>query len=585
MSLQSSIEQAQKAPDSPFAIELRKRIESGSMDSFAQQEGITLPGRVIAAEPEVVKEEPSILRAALPFSPQVKEAVTEVKEVAEELKFEVEEDEPALKTAFKAVGNIPADTFELGAEIVQLVTDPVGTAQGLFDFSAGIFDNALEGVAGLADIDFTPSERNLMVDAMAKNFKATVTDPSKLKKLLAENPADVLATISGVSSIAKTKALKLGKTDLANKFDKVAQATNPITVTKQIISLPIKAAGATFKGIAKGGAAVLGKTTGAGSEAIKAAFKQGGKDTFGKALRGDITDVEILDSARKGLEIIKEQRKVIYGKHYKKLIDNKSKIKINDVQNNLVEKLGESKVKITKDGKLDFSESTITQAKSQAEIQSIFEDLMTWDDNTPAGLDILKQRVQDRFLGSPETAKADRFSTLVGNSIKDKIISEVPEYAEMTRGYAKITEELRDITKTLSLGDKASKMSAITRLNQILKDNVSFRKEALDLLESASGIELTPALAGAALKDIAPKGLAGVIGGGIASWGLGGTLFTPAFISGALLSSPRVIGEVAKAFGLTRDAFKSALTKMKKIPEEAIKPIPVEIQATSVIKD
>jgi len=85
MSLQSSIERAQQDPNSPFAVELRSRIESGAMDRFAQQEGITLPGReAIITEPEVqptlvergadlVKRGAGVVetvKAALPGSPE-----------------------------------------------------------------------------------------------------------------------------------------------------------------------------------------------------------------------------------------------------------------------------------------------------------------------------------------------------------------------------------------------------------------------------------------------------------------------------------------------------------------------------------
>ena len=61
------------------------------------------------------------------------------------------------------------------------------------------------------------------------------------------------------------------------------------------------------------------------------------------------------------------------------------------------------------------------------------------------------------------------------------------------------TGAIAEISKTLSLGKPNAAMTAMTRLAQTMKDNLSYRGEALKLLEELSGVNLTAQLAGAAL--------------------------------------------------------------------------------------
>jgi hypothetical protein len=74
---------------------------------------------------------------------------------------------------------------------------------------------------------------------------------------------------------------------------------------------------------------------------------------------------------------------------------------MDEIQNSFLDNLDESgvSVEISKDGlKLNFDNSTITQNASKKQISEMFDDIIMWTDDTPEGLDVLKQRVQDRFL-------------------------------------------------------------------------------------------------------------------------------------------------------------------------------------------
>lgn len=333
-----------------------------------------------------------------------------------------------------------------------------------------------------------------------------------------------------------------------------------------------KVAKAPVKASAFVATSVLWKTTWAWREAIEQAFKSWWKPTFAKALKWEITDIEILQDAKRWLETIKEQRKALYWEDYKKLIANKNQLDITDIQDDFIKQLDEFKIKINEDWSLNFDTSKLTQPKSIKQVEDIYDDLFTWKDTTPEGLDVLKQRIADRWTGWEWTKKWDLFSTSISNKIKNKIIDEVPEYKNMNKAYEEATDLINDIQKTLALGDKSQKMTAITRLNQAMKDNIAFRKEAVELLEKSAWIDLKTALAGAALRDVTPRGLSWILWIWIAGqWAIAWTLFAPTTIAYLLAASPRVIWETARAIWVSVKTLKKWLRKIKELFEESKK--------------
>jgi len=120
-------------------------------------------------------------------------------------------------------------------------------------------------------------------------------------------------------------------------------------------------------------------------------------------------------------------------------------------------------------------------------------------------LDILKQRLQDYYRGVEDSGKGDRISTMASNSVKDLIVKAVPEYATMTKNFEKVTNELRDITKTLSLGDKVQSQTAVTKLMSVLRDNFPARQDMIKIIEQNTGKNLQAQIAGASLSPLVAK--------------------------------------------------------------------------------
>lgn len=465
---------------------------------------------------------------------------------------------------FKFAANIPWDAIQLVWELWQAISNPIWTAKSLKTLWEATVETWLNKLFG-TDV-YTSEDKRKMIEGVTQALEDNFWSLEAVKKTIIENPTDVLLTIQWWLQIAKTW---IKNPNALATIDMVDEAINPINILKTEWALIYKPIKNTTNFITKEvPSAILGKTTWAWQEAIKTAFQNGGKESFAKALRWEITDQDILNSAQKWLEIIKEQRSELYGKNYEKLIQNKSQLWMKEIEDALIKNLDDAKVKIVPKENwfdLDFSNSTITQKTSQSQIREMFDDIVYWSDDTPEGLDILKQRVQDRWIWWEWSWKSDRLSTNISNSIKSKIINEVPEYKEMVKNYEVITNELKEIQKVLSIWNEKSKMTAITRLWQTLKDNLSMRREVVEKLEELAWIDLKSSIAWSTLKDVMPKWIAWVVWGWAIWYGMSSTLLNPALITGVLLSSPRLIWELARVFWVSKNILQNWFENAKKI--------------------
>lgn len=471
-----------------------------------------------------------------------------------------------LVEAFKFAWNIPWRTIEIVWELWSVLANPIDSAKSFNALWKWIIETGLSEIF-LKDWQrhYTSEDNKLAVEWMTQALKENFWSIEAVRKTIIENPTDFLTALNWWLSLAK-KGVK--NTNTINNINALQDKLNPITILKTEWKLLLETWKLPLKGAKELTVQLLWKTTGAGAESIRTAFKQWWNKSFAKALAGEITDEDILLSAKRWFETIKNQRNEIYWTDYNKIIQNKTKLWLNDVEDILIKNLDDAKVIIKPDTKwfsLDFSKSTITQKASQTQIKEMFDDIIYWSDDTPEGLDILKQRIQDRWIWWEGTSKADRLSTVLWNTVKDKIIAEVPEYAKMVQKYEKITNELKEIDRVLRLWNEKSKMTAITRLGQSMKDNISFRKEMVDKLEELSWIDIKSAIAWSSLKDLMPKGLAGAIAPTWIGYWIGAWIITPSLIPILLASSPRLIWQLARAIWITKDKFIKWLENAKAI--------------------
>jgi len=316
-------------------------------------------------------------------------------------------------------------------------------------------------------------------------------------------------------------------------------------------ALPI--AGQVLKGAASIGRKALGATTGVGEEAISQAYKsgqQGGSSakSFREAMRGQSDMDDVLNSAKQNLEAMGKQRQDAYRQGMTGMKADRTVLDFKGIDKSLDDAVGS----ITYKG-------MIKSPGASDKLKQVYQEIDGWkkldpaEFHTPEGLDALKQRVGDILESIPFNEQNSR--RVVGNvynSIKSEISKQAPEYSKVMKGYSEATETIKEIERSLSLGQKASAETGIRKLQSLMRNNVNTsygkRGELARQLEQAGGREIFPAIAGQSLNDWIPRGIQrAATGTGGAGLALTGNI--PAAAGLAAVSSPRLVGEAAYAAG------------------------------------
>lgn len=167
------------------------------------------------------------------------------------------------------------------------------------------------------------------------------------------------------------------------------------------------------------------------------------------------------------------------------------------------------------------------------------------------GLDALKRRIGAVYPDNPKQTQAQRVIDTMYNSVKGTIEKQAPKYSETMRGYSNMTDQIREIEKSLSLGNKATADTAMRKLQSLMRNNVQTnyggRIESAKQLEKFGAGNLMTELAGQSLSELAPRGIAraGNIGGFVAA-----TAMNPLSLAALPIASPRLMGEAAYASGV-----------------------------------
>lgn len=294
--------------------------------------------------------------------------------------------------------------------------------------------------------------------------------------------------------------------------------------------------------VGKVGPAILGKTTGAGEEAIRTAATNPSPE-FMKAMRGGTDEGDIVGAFREALNKVKDARGDAYRQQLAQISQQQiPPIDITPVRQQLMQKLQAFRVNVTPDG-LDFSRSTVPPSE-QGIVKSIAADVIGWDDYTPLGVDALKRRISNYY--SPASDVRALTST-VENATKKVLHANIPGYSEMTQGYANASDFINKTTQEFALGPNQQQGTAIRRISYALKQNNEYRKALAEALDQFTQSDLKGQLAGYHLKDTLPKGLTGVASGVGILGAIGMHALSPDAAVAMMASSPRLVGETLAA--------------------------------------
>lgn len=441
----------------------------------------------------------------------------------------------------EALRNLPASAGNFVNALVQPIIHPIDTGKALIALGDAVGSKISRpgNLLRVGDPEPTPeqlkarAQREAPADAVAQFYSDRYGSVEGLKNTLATDPVGVAsdaATVLSLGSMIPVKgAATLGKVGAA--IDPLTQAGRAVKAVGKRVVEPLASN-------------ALGVTTGAGTESIRAAGRAGKKggdaaDVFTANMRGDVPIDQIVDVAKSGLEKIRQERAAAYKAGKVNLSKDKAVIPFDDID----AAIG----KASEVGSFQGVNINRPAGKTMDEISSIVTEWKALDPavyHTPEGLDALKRSIgsvrDSAEYGTPARVAADR----VYNAVKAEIEAQAPAYAKMMEDYARSSEKIKEVTKTFSLGEKATGDTAARKLQAATRDNAntSWRSRG-ELLNELSVYEpsLPYAISGQSLNALPPRGLVGR-GGAMAV--ASGALANPLGTAASLLAfSPRIVGE------------------------------------------
>jgi flagellar biosynthesis chaperone FliJ len=429
----------------------------------------------------------------------------------------------------KTVSNIPSSGYDFLKNLITPFISPVQTAKGLAYSGLGLAEKLVPG----------EQEHEKYIDEIIKFFADRYGGLENIKNTISKDPVGFAADLSSVLSGAGMGLKATGIAGQAGQvLSKAGKVTEPLNLAGKMVSplaSPVK----------RGVQELLGATTGVGGESIRRAMK--GTSEFAEGMRGKVGGEEVLAEAKGALQAIKDQRGVEYRQQLQQISKINQDLDITPVHQKINQLKQSYNIKVNNKGEFDFSRSTLDR-NAQADVKALLETVNDWGsqtgDLTPTGLDILKRKLDD-FYSPSKNSRA--LVESLRNEVKKVIVDNVPEYQEMTSGYAKASGVIEQTQKALSMGDKASVDMAIRKLMSTMRDDNQFRRDLVQNLEKVGGKEILDQVAGLQMTGFTPKSWLGRSMG--ATEIFSALLGRPEMLAGLATASPRVVGEFMNTLG------------------------------------
>lgn len=444
----------------------------------------------------------------------------------------------------KTIGNIPSSALNFGKSIFNMVQHPIDTSKGIISAAAG---GAEEGYNSITGSKTFSNDRTKTFDSLVGALKNRYGSLDNLQKTATNDPVgfgtDILAVLEGGAGLVG----KIGGVDAVGALNRgLSTVAKPVAgAIKATASTPFKLAART-----------LGLETGVGYDAIKTGMQAStaGGDAmkaFTKGLRGGANPEEVVGQARGALDEIVNQRSQEYNKMLSSIKSDPSTYDISPALREVDKQLNKFNILKNSDGTLDFSRSAIGEGADATKIQQIYDDLKSWGtkagDRTAPSLDVLKKRIGNYYSPNSDIRA---FTTATKSAVSD-ILDKAPGYTDAMKNYSMVSDQISEIRKGLSLGDKVATETTFKKLIGAFKGNNEIRKQFIQELDQVSGGQLLPGLAGQQLSSALPRGLAGYLEGGLgAVAGLSQQVGIVPLLVMAMTTSPRIVGEFVRALGI-----------------------------------
>jgi hypothetical protein len=452
--------------------------------------------------------------------------------------------------ASQAAANIPSSAYNVGASLVHTLAHPIQTAESLYDVGRGAVSKA-EGAIGIAQDPETKAANEAAINAVRDFYVNRYGSIDKFKEALANDPAGVAMDLSTVLTGGEGVLARIpGAARAADAVGDAARVTNPVNAASKIVT-GVKIPGTGLNvGIEPVASNILGMTTGAGTTPIRQAARAGfnGSTTFADNMRGNVPLSDAVDMAQSALGQMRQDRSAAYKADMASANAAPGHVGYQPIHQALAD--ADAMVNFQGLAKSDDALNTLEQIKDKV---SQWRGLPSA--HTIEAADALKQAIGEIRQSTQPGTLSRRVADSVYNAAKSSIVQQAPEYAKAMSGYAAASDKIDDLTKTFSLGEKASTDTALRKLQSTTRNNVNTnygeRARLLDELAQYEP-ELPNALAGQSLSSATPRGMASrtaieLGGGGAAAAAM--HFLNPAFLASLPFFSPRIVGEGAYAAG------------------------------------
>ncbi len=515
------------------------------------------------------------------------------------------------------IANAPGSAKKFFSDMAAPFLDPVGTAKAIKLLGegalskAGVIDPSLEGEAALAAVGQFYVDRYGSLEAAKETFRKDpvgfVSDLSVLftaggslavkgaqvagKTAKTVQGAGRAAGVPGVAAAGNVLQMGAQQVERAGKAAKlVGDATDPLT-------LPVRGAAMAGKATGEGAALIGGLITGQDALPIQLAAKAGfaagsgaGKGTKqsgwaryssfnrGKKASAD-AQTEVVEDLGIALNLMRARRNAAYqkgkgnwgltkkvGARVVTAISRKVDNIVNDIAFQVGRTSGIKAPLLDKNGMKWLNEGLLPtiQGWRQRALVDAPQDFRTLE-----GLDALKKSINNQFQFVDKNSREWLILNKVHDAVSEQITKISPRYADDMKRYDEASRIIRQMEQELKLKNDANIGTSLRALNQVMRKNANanfdHRAAMVQLLQEQGAFNVMEKMAGVALSQKTPIGLARAVTGTVALGGAGGGLLSTlsglfswpvaiSFVSGLILTSPRVWGELASKGGVAAGA-------------------------------
>ncbi len=385
-----------------------------------------------------------------------------------------------------------------------------GAVEGFSGLGRGLQDVLPKGIATVPQRGGAQTGAEMGREARLRSIGA---DPRALSTKFGEfgGEAATFAAPGGFAAKATTKAPLLAKMlgQGATSFGVETARQGEVTPSAVVAGATDAVFPLAGRALSLGGDVLKGLTgglTGQGIDVIEAALSRPGAafsaagDASTKAL-GDLSS-----SVKTGVKNLTDKA----GKEYSEKVASAGvqQIPRRFVVDGVKERLADLADGAVRNGKLVLENTPFTDMEER-QLLKVFNVVDTWDDMTPAGINILARRINKFRRGAQDSANFDRVVDTLKREVRDFVGKAEPKIKEANELFGEKMDLIDEIDNVLKTNGKFQGREGVRKtaeaLGRVFSSGKEFSREAIKDLEEATGMDILGTVAGIRLSDTAPR--------------------------------------------------------------------------------